>query len=65
MSTAVAMAWEAQRSGDARRLALADLVLRHRLSARDPLAQQPDPAPLFARLLSEEPMKRSEISAAQ
>ena len=43
-TTAVAMAWEAQRSGDARRLLLADdLVLRHRLSARDPLAREPAP----------------------
>jgi len=63
-TTAVAMAWEAQRTGDARRLVLADLVLRHRLGARDPLAQEPDPAPLFERLLSEEVMSRSEIAAA-
>ncbi|MGP1679403.1 MAG: acyl-CoA dehydrogenase family protein [Burkholderiales bacterium] len=62
-TTAVAMAWEAERTGDARRLALADLVLRHRLGARDPLAQEPDPAPLFERLLSEETMDRAEIAA--
>ncbi len=63
-TTAVAMAWEAERTRDARRLVLADLVLRHRLGARDPLAQEPDPAPLFERLLSEEVMSRSEIAAA-
>ena len=62
-TTAVAMAWEAQRSGDARRLLLADLVLRHRLSARDPLAREPDPSALFGRLLSEQPMRRDEIPA--
>lgn len=60
-TTAVAMAWEAQRTGDARRLLLADLVLRHRLSARDPLAREPDPSDLFDRLLSEEPMVLAEI----
>lgn len=64
-TTAVAMAWEARRSGDARRLALADLVLRHRLDPRDPLAREPDPAPLYERLLSEQPMRRSEVPAAQ
>ncbi len=62
-TTAVAMAWEAERSDDARRLLLAELVLRHRLGANDPLAQEPDPAPLFERLLSEEPMRLSEIPA--
>lgn len=62
-TTAVAMAWEAERTGDARRLLLADLVLRHRLSARDPLAQEPDPSDLFATLLSEASMSRDDIQA--
>jgi acyl-CoA dehydrogenase len=60
-TTAAAMAWEAQRSGDARRLLLADLVLRHRLGARDPLAQEPDHSAVFDRLLSEATMGRDEI----
>jgi alkylation response protein AidB-like acyl-CoA dehydrogenase len=42
-ATAVLFAWEgtalAERSGDARRLTLARLVLEHRLAARDPLAR--------------------------
>ncbi|MCJ7837618.1 MAG: acyl-CoA dehydrogenase family protein, partial [Burkholderiales bacterium] len=59
-TTAAAMAWEAQRSGDARRLLLADLVLRHRLGARDPLAREPDHAAVFEKLLSESTMSRSE-----
>ena len=59
-TTAVGMAWEAQQTGDARRLVLADLVLRHRLAARDPLGREADPAALYARLLSEEPMSRAE-----
>ncbi|MBE0627019.1 MAG: acyl-CoA dehydrogenase family protein [Burkholderiales bacterium] len=60
-TTAAAMAWEAQRSGDARRLLLAELVLRHRLGARDPLAREPDHAAQFEKLLSESSMSRSEI----
>ncbi|MBK5103780.1 MAG: acyl-CoA dehydrogenase family protein [Burkholderiales bacterium] len=60
-TTAAAMAWEAQRSGDARRLLLADLVLRHRLGARDPLAREPDHAAVFEKLLSESTMSRGEI----
>ena len=62
-TTAVAMAWEAERSGDARRLLLADLVLRHRLSARDPLARETDPSAQFDKLLSELPMDRADIAA--
>jgi hypothetical protein len=60
-STAAAMAWEAQRTGDARRLLLADLVLRHRMGARDPLAHEPDLSPVYQKLLSEAPMTRAEI----
>lgn len=43
-TTAVALAWEAQRSGKPQRLALARLVLRHRLAPTDPLAADADPA---------------------
>ena len=64
-TTAVAMAWEAQRSGDARRFVLADLVLRHRMGARDPLARESDSTPLFERLLTEEPMSRDELAAME
>ena len=38
LTSAAAMAWEAARLGDADRLALAQLVLRHRVLPRDPLA---------------------------
>ncbi|MBV1796049.1 acyl-CoA dehydrogenase family protein [Siccirubricoccus sp. G192] len=46
LTSACAMAWEAGRLGDAERLALARLVLRHRVLPRDPLeaaaAEVPD-----------------------
>jgi acyl-CoA dehydrogenase len=52
LTTAVAMAWEAARLDDPARLALARLVLRHRLLPRDPLlpdeADDPALAPLLA-----------------
>jgi acyl-CoA dehydrogenase len=51
-TTAAAMAWEAKRTGDARRLALAEMVLAHRLTARDPLAPAAEPPELLAALLS-------------
>ena len=38
LTSAAAMAWEAERLGDAERLALARLVIRHRVLPRDPLA---------------------------
>jgi alkylation response protein AidB-like acyl-CoA dehydrogenase len=38
LTSAAAMAWEADRLGDARRLALARMVLVHRVLPRDPLA---------------------------
>lgn len=37
LSTAIMMAWEGARTGDAGRIALAQQVLRHRLLPRDPL----------------------------
>ncbi len=59
-TTAAAMAWEAERTGDARRLALAELVLRHRLGARDPLAKEAEPSALYEKLLSEVPLSAAE-----
>lgn len=50
VTTAIIMAWEASRqSGDHRRLALAHLVLRHKLMPRDPLGSEPA---IDAQLLS-------------
>lgn len=37
-TSAAAMAWEAARLGDPGRLAMAGMVLRHRVLPRDPLA---------------------------
>ncbi len=39
ISSAAAMAWEAERIGDEERLALAHMVLQHRVLPRDPLAE--------------------------
>jgi acyl-CoA dehydrogenase len=41
-ASAIAMAWEASARGSARRMVLAQLVVRHRLMARDPLDADPD-----------------------
>jgi alkylation response protein AidB-like acyl-CoA dehydrogenase len=41
-TSAIAMAWEASASGSARRMVLAQLVVRHRLMPRDPLQADPD-----------------------
>ena len=43
LTTAVAMAWEASRSGSARRMRLAQWVLRYRLLPQDPLALTDEP----------------------
>lgn len=51
ITTAIFMAWEAMRIGDYRRLALAHLVLQHKLLPRDPL--QPLHTPEQARVLAE------------
>jgi acyl-CoA dehydrogenase len=44
-----AMGWEASQTGSVRRMLLAQLLLRHRLQAQDPLNARPDPdlQPLF------------------
>jgi alkylation response protein AidB-like acyl-CoA dehydrogenase len=41
VTTAIAMCWEAGRIGKPERFALADLVLRHRVEPKDPLAVPP------------------------
>jgi len=46
----VAMAWEAGRTGSARRMRIAQLVLRHRLLPRDPLADELEPEGLAGLL---------------
>jgi len=63
-TTAAAMAWEAKRTGDARRLLLAQMVLSHRMAARDPLAADADPTPRLAELLTERPMRDEALAAA-
>ena len=50
LTTAVAMAWEAGRTGSARRMRIAQLVLRHRLLPRDPLADESEPQGLAGLL---------------
>lgn len=51
LTSAAAMGWEAARTGDANRAALAAMVLRHRVLPRDPLApEDPDAARLPALL---------------
>lgn len=51
LTSAAALAWEAARSGDANRAALARMVLTHRVLPRDPLsADDPDAALLGALL---------------
>ena len=60
IASAIFMAWEAGRqASDRRRLALAHLVLQHKLLPRDPLGLQAG-APLLARLLDEGEMSLDE-----
>ncbi|MBB1607713.1 MULTISPECIES: acyl-CoA dehydrogenase family protein [unclassified Pseudomonas] len=60
IASAIFMAWEAGRqASDRRRLALAHLVLQHKLLPRDPLGLQAG-APLLARLLDESEMSLDE-----
>jgi len=62
ITSAVFMAWEASRQpDDARRLALAHLVLQHKLLPRDPLTPEPAiEAALLARLANETPLSSAE-----
>lgn len=54
VTSAAAMAWEAERLGDADRQALARLVLRHRVLPRDPLEDTDEdlPAGILAKALA-------------
>ena len=54
-ATAIAMAWEAGRIGSLRRMHLAQLVLRHRVLPRDPLAADPEPSALLLDDTTPEP----------
>ncbi|MCE4055936.1 acyl-CoA dehydrogenase family protein [Pseudomonas sp. Au-Pse12] len=62
LSSAIFMAWEATRqAGDYRRLALAHLVLAHKVLPRDPLSLEPAiDAELLARLANESPLSLAE-----
>jgi acyl-CoA dehydrogenase len=63
-TTAAAMAWEARRIGDARRLVLASMVLTHRLAASDPLSPAAEPPELLAALVSEQPLRYADVAPA-
>ena len=56
------MAWESSRqAGDYRRLALAHLLLQHKLLPRDPLSPEPEiEAGLLARLANESPLTQAD-----
>ncbi|MNL69825.1 hypothetical protein D3C87_1947360 [compost metagenome] len=62
IATAIFMAWEASRQpDDARRLALAHLLLQHKLLPRDPLNPEPAiDAGLLSRLANESPLLQAE-----
>lgn len=64
VASAVSLAWEAARTGSARRLRLAQLVLKHRVVARDPLAGEVDDAKWLPQLLSEQPFEAEPGSLA-
>ena len=51
ITSAAALAWEATRLEDPARMALARMVLRHRLAPRDPLAAEDPDSDLLAALL--------------
>ena len=62
IATAIFMAWESSRqAGDYRRLALAHLLLQHKLLPRDPLSPEPEiEAGLLARLANESPLTQAD-----
>lgn len=62
IATAIFMAWEAsQQSDNSRRLALAHLLLQHKLLPRDPLNPEPSiDAQLLSRLADESPLSHAE-----
>ncbi|WP_449431945.1 acyl-CoA dehydrogenase family protein [Pseudomonas putida] len=62
ITTAIIMAWESSRQpGNARRLALAHLLLQHKLLPRDPLNPEPAiDAELLSRLANELPLSQEQ-----
>ncbi len=63
-TSAVLMTWEAARMGGASdRLALAGLVVRHKLMPRDPLGAAPGEADIEALLLADAPLSRADAEA--
>ncbi|MES2870471.1 MAG: acyl-CoA dehydrogenase family protein [Pseudomonadota bacterium] len=62
VTSAIFMAWESSRQdGDYRRLALAHLLLQHKLLPRDPLNPEPGiDAGLLSRLANESPLSQAE-----
>ncbi|MCC5859790.1 MAG: acyl-CoA dehydrogenase family protein [Ectothiorhodospiraceae bacterium] len=61
ITAAVFLAWEAGRIGeDWRRLALAHLVVKHKVMPRDPLADAGDSPQALQFLLAEQPMSREQ-----
>ncbi len=64
VASAVGLAWEATRTGSSRRLLLAQLVLRHRVLARDPLAADAPETKWLPGLLSEQPIDATPESLA-
>ncbi len=61
ITAAVFLAWEAGRIGDDwRRLALAHLVVKHKVMPRDPLADAGDDPQALQFLLAEQPMTREQ-----
>ena len=62
IATAIFMAWEASQQPDnSRRLALAHLLLQHKLLPRDPLNPEPAiDAQLLSRLANESPLSHAE-----
>jgi len=64
VTSAVFLAWEAACTGDDwRRLALAYLVLAHRVLPRDPLARETVPDERLQQLLAETPMTQAQSQA--
>jgi acyl-CoA dehydrogenase len=63
-TSAIVMAWETARSGNWRRLALAHLILRHKLVVRDPLGPLPDDGVLVERLISNQAVDQETAMSA-
>lgn len=64
-ASAVLLAWEASRMDDARRALVADLVSRHRLGTRDPLAvaDEADDAGALELLLGESAASMQQVAS--